>query len=159
MKDRREEPLRRRIDETNEGPFVLLASEHASLRTELRQTIRIAASQDARPSVRTAVQALRSTAERHMEEEDVILYPIAERLFGPHGAVLVLRQDHAAIRAMLNRAGPIHRNPAGLLENVAARMEEHLGREERVLFPMMAALLAEREMDRLARRLRSGIRP
>jgi len=145
-------------DIVNVNPFELLVSEHASLRAQLRRTIEAAAVPTGKARTRHAVQALSRAAKQHMREEEATLYPVGERLFGPYGAVFVLRNDHAAIEAKLSRSeSTASRNLAGWLENLSAHLEAHLGREERVLFPMMTAIMSGKEMDRLAHRLRSTI--
>lgn len=91
-----------------------------------------------------------------MAREDRALYPLCEQVFGPYGAVSVMRTDHASITASLVAiSASTKRNVATKVDRLARLLEGHLAREERVLFPMMAALLSGTEMDRLARELRS----
>jgi iron-sulfur cluster repair protein YtfE (RIC family) len=147
-------------DIVNVNPFELLVSEHAFLRERLRQAMGAACTKTAKARTRDAVQALSRAAKQHMREEEAILYPVGERLFGPYGAVFVLRNDHAAIEAKLSRSeSTASRKLAGWLESLAVHLEAHLGREERVLFPMMTAIMSGKEMDRLAHQLRSTILP
>jgi len=42
------------------------------------------------------------------------------------------------------------------MESLAARLEDHFAREERVLFPLMAALLTGNDSGRLASLLRTS---
>lgn len=140
-------------------PFQLLIAEHELLRAQVRRTIRALRGLDEAAARQEAMRALHQMARQHMDREDHAVYPVCERLFGPYGAVSVMRTDHAAIEdgfqgldmsALRGRRGEV----AERVEGVAHRLDAHLAREERVLFPMMAALLSGTEMDRLARELR-----
>ncbi len=105
------------------------------------------------------VRILRSVAHKHLNREDAAVYPVCERLFGPTGAVSVMRADHAAIEERLASLGrSAAEDAAQQLGNLEEVMEAHFAREERVLFPMMVALLSATETDRLARWLRAGLR-
>jgi iron-sulfur cluster repair protein YtfE (RIC family) len=113
----------------------------------------------AKVRVRGEVAALCDGARMHMRREEATLFPVGERLFGPYGAVLVIRDDHAAIEAELSRPRPTAgRNLAAWLNALSVDLQAHLGREERVLFPMMEALMSGKEMESLAWQLRSARR-
>lgn len=137
-------------------PFQFLLSEHAFLRAKLRRAMETAEAKTATSRTRDALATLSSAARHHMKAEEATLYPVSERLFGPYGAMLVLRKDHAVIEANLSSSGSMaSRTLPGWLESLAVDLEAHLGREERVLFPMLSALMSGEELDRLARGLRS----
>jgi len=140
------------------GPFEILEIEHERLRVEIGRAVTAAA--DRPSSVRDAVLRLRALARRHAAREERVLYPVCERLFGPYGAVAVMRADHvaidAALSAMTRWTGEGSTAP---FERFVYPLEMHLGREERVLFPIMACLLSGAETNRLARQLRTNPEP
>lgn len=135
-------------------PFRLLVAEHDALRrqfTDLESTT-------GRPAFRKAVAGLARSLDAHILREERGLYPLCERLFGgPHGAAAVLRGDHSEMRRCLlaledgsAEAGAVRE----CLERLRVHLDDHFGREERVLFPFMTALLSGAEASALARRLR-----
>ena len=138
--------------EARSDPFQLLVAEHELLRAQLRRA--------QTGAHRADVQRLADAARTHMHRESRALHPMCERLFGgPDGAVAVMREDHDAMQAELRSLE--HAATDGdrgdimaRLEAFAAHLEEHLAREERVLFPLMAALLSGTDAARLADRLR-----
>lgn len=147
--------LRPRTNLTGPGPFEILEIEHERLRVEIGRAVIAAA--DEPSSVRDAVLRLRTLARRHAAREERVLYPVIERLFGPHGAVAVMRADHIAIDAALSAMTRWRREgSAAPFERFVHPLEMHLGREERVLFPIMASLLSGAETNRLARQLRTN---
>jgi len=131
-------------------PFELLVAEHDLLRDSLRRARRD----------RGTLEAFERAVRAHIERETRSLYPLCEQLFGgPEGAVAVLRQDHDALDAELrtvSRAAGRRAESAAHMESLAARLEDHFAREERVLFPLMAALLTGNDSGRLASLLRTS---
>lgn len=140
------------------GPdvFQLLVQEHACLRAEMRRVLSAPRGSDERFRESRGWQRLAEAARHHMDREEAALFPECERLFGATGAVSVLRSDHATIRIRLRTSGRTKGDPTGTLEQLSVELDAHLAREERVLFPMMAALLSGTEANRLARCLHPG---
>ncbi len=110
-----------------------------------------------------ALESLAHALAVHLRGEDEVVYPVCERLFGgTAGAASVLHHDHESLREridalMAERSGtaPLSR---ARLEMLRLEASDHFGREERILFPMTAALLSGTETDALARRLRTAPR-
>jgi len=79
-----------------------------------------------------------------VERENRVLGPTCDRLFGSFGAGSVMRTEHegltARIQALLETPDA---PPVARLRALARQLEEHLGREERVLFPMMVSLISK----------------
>jgi iron-sulfur cluster repair protein YtfE (RIC family) len=128
-------------------PFDLLMAEHELLRDQIQRARRD----------RGALEALGPAIRAHIERENRSLYPLCERLFGgPDGAVAVLREDHEAIEEHLGTIGTSYDQTGftASIEAFALRLEDHLAREERVLFPLMAALLTGNDTRKLADLLR-----
>ena len=139
------------------GPFDILIAEHALLARRLEAVRREAAREGV--AFERTVRAFRESFVRHQRREDRELYPTCERLFGgPRGAASVLRGDHAALRKDLDALakGTDGRDRREALARVTLRFRDHVSREERVLFPLTAALLSGTDMSSLARRLRDA---
>lgn len=141
-------------------PFSILAAEHALLRQQFARALG-AIGADADPAaIRDALTALASSLRVHQAREDLVLYPVCERLFGGKGgAAFVLHEDHNAIEEQLGAlshesqaTGRVSRLRLDMLRN---EVDDHFGKEERVLFPLTAALLSGTEASDLARRLRT----
>ncbi len=138
-------------------PFQILVAEHELVRARLRKAVELQAAEAPNRSLRNAVAALRASVQQHVAREDRALFPVCERLFGGReGAAAVLRDDHASIRRDLAGLARASRGDSlyGVLDRLRVNLEEHFSREERVLFPLMAALLSGTEATALARRLR-----
>lgn len=144
---------------TASDPFQILAAEHAFMRQELHRAVSAAKAGNVGSGASRALDALADSLRLHQRREELILYPLCERLFGgKEGAASVLREDHGSILADLDtlrreggvRGGP----PSGGLERIRDALEDHFGKEERILFPLIAALLSGKESALLARRLR-----
>lgn len=139
-------------------PFRILIEEHTRLRRELMRTLAAARFEERRSEATPAFEALSDSLRLHQKREELILYPLCERLFGGReGAAGVLRSDHGSILAELDtvrRGGDLRTGmpPVGL-ERIRIALESHFGKEERVLFPLIAAHLSGRESALLARRL------
>lgn len=148
------------VDEpvSRSDPFSFLAAEHALLRQQFARAL-VSLEAGADPAdVRAALATLESSLCAHQDREDVALYPMCERLFGEGGAASVLRSDHAAIARQLEILGRESKGTGRVLRlrlNILRTVvDEHFGKEERVLFPLTAARLSGSERSTLARRLR-----
>ena len=145
---------------TNPDPFQLLIAEHALLRQELARALVAAQMGNGHSESPRAFDALLGSLRIHQEREELVLYPLCERLFGgKEGATAVLRGDHGSILADLDalRRDSDVRGAVSFagLDRVRLALEDHFGKEERILFPLVAALLSGKESALLARRLRS----
>lgn len=145
-------------------PFQILTAEHALIRLQVARSREAARDDPGGPGARRALAALADGFGLHRLREDRVVYPVCERLFGGQdGAASVLRADHAhidrAFEALL--AEPVRPGPASLasLDDLTRLVQNHFSREERVLFPLMRAHLADRERAELARRLRADAAP
>lgn len=142
-------------------PFQVLTAEHALIRLHLNRALEAARRAPGGPEARRTLVVLLDGVQVHQRREDRVMYPLCERLFGgKDGAASVLRDEHAAIRRAFDallpgatRPGPVS---AADLEDLRRLLEAHFVREERVLFPLMAAHLEGREAADLARRLRTA---
>ncbi len=145
---------------SSRDPFQVLAAEHALIRLQLARAIDAARSGEDGASARAAIASLADGFRLHQRREDLVMYPVCERLFGgPEGVASVLRDDHAEIEQLLSTLAD-GRGSSGLaagaaLEDLRRLCEVHFVREERVLFPLMTAYLAGKESAELARRLRA----
>ncbi len=142
-------------------PFQILAAEHALIRLQLSRLVDAAQLDPAGVEARRNLAALSDGFRLHERREDLVLYPVCERLFdGRDGVVCVLREDHEAIGRSLGRllGEPPRRGPvsAAALDDLRSLLEDHFAKEERVLFPLMTAYLAGRDSANLARRLRAA---
>jgi len=139
-------------------PFSILSAEHALLRQQFARAFVVQEAADP-TAIRDALATLSASLRLHQRREDLVLYPVCERLFGGKGgAASVLRDDHAAIAEQLEALG--HESEATgrvsrlRLDVLRNEVDDHFGKEERVLFPLTAALLSGTESSTLARRLR-----
>ena len=145
-------------------PFSLLVAEHALLRQQFARTFLALQRGDDPAIMRAALSALAESLRLHQGREEAVLYPVCERLFdGEAGAASVLREDHTALArhlaALMRTSGSAGRISRLRLDALRNEADEHFGREERVLFPMTAALLSGTESGDLARRLRTVVPP
>lgn len=137
------------------GPFSVLAEEHRRLRALIRR-----AREAGEGHQLEAAEALLEALRGHMEREDALLYDAVEALLGGReGAVAVMREDHRAIDdevTALERAmrTPL-RNLGEILADLERRLDQHIQREEHVLFPFSDALLSDAEKAALLNRLRA----
>lgn len=140
-------------------PFSILEAEHALLRQQFARALVADAGGDA-SALREALDILSASLRLHQRREDLVLYPVCERLFGGKGgAASVLRDGHAVIVEQLEvlthesqSSGHVSHLRLDVLRN---EVDDHFGKEERVLFPLTAALLSGTETSSLARRLRT----
>ncbi len=141
-------------------PFSILAAEHALLRQQFARALGAVGADTDPAAIQGALAALAASLRVHQEREDLVLYPVCERLFGgTGGAASVLREDHRAIAEQVGAlsaesqaTGRVSRLRLDMLRN---EVDDHFGKEERVLFPLTAALLSGTETSDLARRLRT----
>lgn len=143
-------------------PFQILTAEHAMLRRDFARLLE-AVSNGRRADALGLALSLARSLEGHLHDEETVVYPVCERLFGGKaGAASVLRADHASIRDRMETLlahGRRDGSPSRVrVDMLRLEMDHHFGREERVLFPMASALLSGTESDTLARRLRSARR-
>ncbi len=146
---------------SNSDPFQILAAEHALIRLHLARILDAARRADHGAQTREALTAFAASFQVHERREDVVLYPMCEQLFGGRDSVAaVLREDHEAIRRTVDDllAAPVWSGPVPFdaLDRLHGLVEDHFGKEERVLFPLMTAHLPGKESARLARRLRAA---
>lgn len=145
-------------------PFSILIAEHALLRQRFARAQAAVSGQHDGSAARLALRALSESLGIHQRREDVALYPLCERLFGgKRGAAAVLRDDHEAIGrqvgVLLQESETRGRISRPGLDHLSEVADEHFGKEERILFPLTAALLSGTESTALARRLRSASFP
>ena len=139
------------------GPFDVLIAEHALLVRRLEAIDREATREG--DGFERTVRAFRESFVRHQRREDRVLYPVCEHLFGgPHGAASVLRDEHATLRKDLDALakGPDGGVRRETLARIVRRFRDPVSREERILFPLTAALLSGTDMSSLGRRLRDA---
>ncbi len=142
-------------------PFQILAAEHALIRLHLSRLVDASSRDGAGAEAQKALAALSDGFRLHERREDLVLYPVCERLFGGRdGVASVLREDHGAIGRTLERllAEPprLGAMSASTLDELRSLLEDHFVKEERVLFPLMTAYLPGKESASLARRLRAA---
>lgn len=140
-------------------PFSILEAEHALLRQEFARALAADAGGDP-TAMREALASLSTSLRLHQRREDRVLYPVCERLFGgKEGAAAVLRGDHVVIVDQLEALGRESESKGRVshlrLDVLRNEVDDHFGKEERVLFPLTAALLSGTESSILARRLRA----
>lgn len=141
-------------------PFQVLTAEHALIRLQMARVLETVRRDPTGAGARKAVSEFADGIRLHQRREDLVMYPVCERLFGGRdGVASVLRDDHEAIRQTLERllAGAPGPDPirAADVEDLHGLLEDHFVKEERVLFPLMTAYLPGKENAALARRLRA----
>ena len=104
--------------------------------------------------------------------EEEVFYPALEGLFaGNLGPLMVLKAEHDAIRLHFSRVREISKglrsgeNPPGMVQDLEEwgwkawqALQDHLYKEEKVLFPVAAGFLTEQVDTELVRRI-SNPRP
>jgi hypothetical protein len=95
----------------------------------------------------------------HTEREDAVLWPVVAASAGAHAADLgPLTEDHAALRALLARAGAALEAlaapdgdavaAAAVLGELAGALAEHVEEEEREVFPVLRRCVSARDLAR-----------
>lgn len=148
---------------SNHDPFQVLTAEHALIRLHLARALE--AAHHTVGEAQASLSAFVDGVERHQRREDLVIVPLCERLLGgKDGVACVLRDDHEAIRRAMDAVqAALGRRPsqasAIALDELRGLVEAHFNKEERVLFPQLAARLAGRESATLARNLRAAGSP
>lgn len=102
------------------------------------------------PAARAAGSALDDELRAHFRREESVLFPAFEAATGSDcGPTRVMRDEHEQIRALLDALrGAGERRDAdawlGLSDTLVLLMQQHNMKEEQILFPMAARLLADR---------------
>ncbi|MGY1698380.1 hemerythrin domain-containing protein [Geodermatophilus sp. SYSU D00766] len=104
----------------------------------------------------------------HTEREDAVLWPVVAACAGAHAADLQpLTEDHAALRALIGRAGAAlpglaAADPAAAgasataLAELADALDEHVEEEEREVFPVVRRCVSVRDLARYEARCARG---
>ena len=103
------------------------------------------------PQGAAAFARFREAMEHHLEIEERVLFPEFARRTGPGGPLVVMRQEHDAIRGLLsaNQSGGDAACRA-LFDTMTVLVSQHHLKEENVLYPMSDTLLAGCAEDLLA---------
>ncbi len=93
----------------------------------------------------------REAMAHHLEIEERVLFPEFAQRAGPGGPLVVMRQEHDAIRNLL-ASGQDGRGAEcrALFDTLTVLVSQHHLKEENVLYPMSDAWLQDRAEDLLA---------
>ncbi|MHB1511799.1 MAG: hemerythrin domain-containing protein [Acidiferrobacter sp.] len=96
------------------------------------------------PRAQEALLAFSEAMEHHLGIEERVLFPEFGRRTGPGGPLVVMREEHDAIRSLLaeGRSGSGVECRA-LFDTLTILVSQHHLKEENVLYPMSDSLLAD----------------
>jgi iron-sulfur cluster repair protein YtfE (RIC family) len=115
---------------------------------DLFATAENAAGAAAWPTAQTAMTALHAAVTGHLQREEEILFPAFETASGmSSGPTQVMRMEHTEMRDTLNAmAACVTQHDSaqflGLSETLLMLMRQHNLKEEQILYPMCAQILA-----------------
>ncbi|MGY1714604.1 hemerythrin domain-containing protein [Geodermatophilus sp. SYSU D01106] len=106
----------------------------------------------------------------HHSREDDVLWPVIVASAGDAVDLGPLSDDHTALQGVLDRArsalarfaedGPASAAPlAAVLTELADELDEHIGEEEREVFPVMRRFVSAGDFARVETRFRKGTSP
>lgn len=94
----------------------------------------------------TLTEGLAALLVAHARDEEHVLFPVLEAALGDDvGPLPELREEHAAIRSVLDAIARLPTRPV-LRSTIAALvslLRDHLAKEEHVLFPLAARVLGD----------------
>jgi iron-sulfur cluster repair protein YtfE (RIC family) len=96
--------------------------------------------------------------DRHIAAEELLLFPVFERLTGCTGPTSVMRSEHFEITRLMTEIrvlleGEPRRDPLRLVQQLARTLGSHNVKEERVLYPKTDEGLARDARDNLVKRI------
>lgn len=87
----------------------------------------------------------------HFREEEEILMPVYSRYASVrHEELQEMWYEHVEIRALIAAIAERDGDLAELLSELAEKLQQHVRREERVIFPMMEQVLPEEVLRKMA---------
>jgi regulator of cell morphogenesis and NO signaling len=137
-----------------------LGADHYRLDARLGDALRLAAAGRLEPA-RTSFAAFSQSLTRHIAAEEGLLFPVFEARVGVVGPTSVMRHEHRAIAATLQRAqSALDDGDAGAFcdegEELSTMMAAHNHKEERVIYPRTDDTLDELERAALVLSLGLG---
>lgn len=126
---------------SSRGLSGFLAAQHR----ELDQLMEDADNACGTPQGAATFARFREAMEHHLEIEERVLFPEFAQRAGPGGPLVVMRQEHDAIRNLLasgqdGRGGECH----ALFDTMTVLVSQHHLKEENVLYPLSDTLLQDR---------------
>ncbi|MCE7937282.1 hypothetical protein DCC79_01390 [bacterium] len=126
-----------------------LLGEHGALYAQFDHLERLAAEATI-DDIRAYAGVLAAAVATHARLEDDLLFAALEPELGPAGPLLQMRREHdeieAGLECLVHTADPAAGNA---LRDVIRLARAHFAKEEGVLFPMAAGLLAHTTLERL----------
>ncbi len=96
------------------------------------------------PRALAALAAFGEAMEHHLKIEERVLFPEFAQRTGPGGPLVVMRQEHDAIRSLLAQGrGAGAAECRALFETLTVLVSQHHLKEENVLYPMTDTVLAD----------------
>lgn len=96
------------------------------------------------PRAQEALAAFSEAMAHHLEIEERVLFPEFAQRAGPGGPLVVMREEHDAIRSLLAEGhGAKDAACRGLFDTLTVLVSQHHLKEENVLYPMSDSLLAD----------------
>jgi len=90
----------------------------------------------------------------HFREEEETLLPACAGFVDLDEPIIAkVLTDHVRIRYLANRVAGVDRPALGLLHELGARLDEHVRREERELFPLIEQSIPDADLRRLVQLL------
>jgi len=144
-------------------PSIVLSSFLAAQHRELDHVLEAADNACRTPQALSAVVRLQETMEHHLGIEERFLFPAFEERAGSGGPLVVMRDEHHAIRDLCQQARAAlgaedHKGCARILDTLTVLVQQHHLKEENVLYPMSDHLLLDRADD-LVRAMSEEPRP
>ena len=130
-------------------PSAVLTSFLAGQHRELDRLLEAADNESGTPQALQAFVRFREAMEHHLGLEERLLFPSLEACMGPGGPLVVMRDEHDAIRDLLQQGyealgAQELKAYRQVLDTLTVLVQQHHLKEENVLYPMGDTLLSDR---------------
>lgn len=119
---------------------------------KIRKTLREETTPEIIAQLREEVQQFwEPGGQEHFREEEEILLPAYVRYASPrHEEIIEMLVEHAQIRSLVAIIDEGEGDLVPVIRELGDLLEQHVRREERVIFPMMESVLPEETLQKLA---------
>lgn len=129
-------------------PNTVLSSFLVAQHRELDRLLEAADNACRTPQALPALIQFREAMEHHLDLEERLLFPALEERVGRGGPLVIMRDEHDAIRDLLQQAHGalgVHDLKACIqvLDTLTVLVQQHHLKEENVLYPLSDALLVD----------------
>ncbi len=128
-----------------------LLGEHGVFYAQFEHLERAVPTAETLAQVQSQMALLSAALDTHARLEDRLLFTALDPYLGPVGPLAVMRMEHDQIEGLFGRISQASNLPEaqGLTLQLLRIAQDHFAKEERVLFPMAAQILAPETLSEL----------